>query len=53
MQSTAATVDEYLQTVPAERLAALIRIRELCLATLRGYEESMQYGGPTYRKMAL
>jgi uncharacterized protein YdhG (YjbR/CyaY superfamily) len=50
MQSTAATVDEYLKTVPADRLAALVRIRQLCLDRLKGYEESMAYGGPTYSK---
>lgn len=50
MQSTAATVDEYLETVPPERLAALTRLRQLCLETLQGYEESMQYGGPAYSK---
>ncbi|HET6313578.1 MAG TPA: DUF1801 domain-containing protein [Chloroflexia bacterium] len=50
MQSTAATVDEYLETVPPERLAALTRLRQLCLEKLQGYEESMQYGGPAYSK---
>jgi uncharacterized protein YdhG (YjbR/CyaY superfamily) len=50
MQSTASTVDEYLKTVPPKRLAALVRIRQLCLDTLKGYEESMAYGGPTYSK---
>jgi uncharacterized protein YdhG (YjbR/CyaY superfamily) len=50
MQSTATTVDEYLETVPPERLEALTRLRQLCLGTLEGYEESMQYGGPTYSK---
>ncbi|HEX9989511.1 MAG TPA: DUF1801 domain-containing protein [Chloroflexia bacterium] len=50
MQSTAATVDEYLEAVPPQRLEALTRLRQLCLGTLEGYEESMQYGGPTYSK---
>jgi uncharacterized protein YdhG (YjbR/CyaY superfamily) len=50
MQSTAKTVDEYLETVPPQRLEALTRLRQLCLGTLEGYEESMQYGGPTYSK---
>ena len=50
MQSTAATVDEYLETVPPERLAALSEIRQLCLQILSGYEESMAYGGPAYSK---
>jgi uncharacterized protein YdhG (YjbR/CyaY superfamily) len=50
MQSTATTVEEYLETVPPQRLEALTRLRQLCLGTLEGYEESMQYGGPTYSK---
>ena len=50
MQSTARTVDEYLKTVPPERLAALSKLRQLCLQTLSGYEESMSYGMPSYSK---
>jgi uncharacterized protein YdhG (YjbR/CyaY superfamily) len=50
LQSTAATVDAYLETVPPERLAALTKLRHLCLTTLKGYEESMEYGGPGYSK---
>lgn len=50
MQSTAATVDEYMQTVPPQRLPALTRLRELCRSTLRGYQESMEYGMPSYSK---
>ena len=50
MQSTATTVDEYLETVPPERLAALTKLRHLCRTTLEGYEEGMQYGMPSYSK---
>ena len=50
MQSTAATVDEYLETVPPERLAALTELRQLCLKMLDGYEESMEYGMPSYSR---
>lgn len=50
MQSTAKTVDEYMETVPPERLAALTKLRELCLTILDGYEESMLYGMPAYSK---
>ncbi|MGA7730041.1 MAG: DUF1801 domain-containing protein [Chloroflexia bacterium] len=50
MQSTAATVDAYLETVPPERLAALTKLQRLCLTTLEGYEESMGYGMPSYSK---
>ncbi len=50
MQSTVATVDEYLKTVPPQRLTAFTKLRQLCLRTLRGYEESMKYGMPSYSK---
>ena len=50
MQSTAASVDEYMQTVPPQRLPSLTRLRNLCLSTLDGYVESMQYGMPAYSK---
>ncbi len=50
MQSTATTVDEYLKSVTSERLVAVTKLRELCLTTLSDYEESMQYGMPSYSK---
>jgi uncharacterized protein YdhG (YjbR/CyaY superfamily) len=50
MQSTASTVEEYLATVPAERFAALTRLRELCINLLPGYDEVMMYGMPGYSK---
>ena len=50
MQSTAKSVADYLNEVPAERKAALIRLRDLCRATLAGFEESMKYGGPSYSR---
>lgn len=50
MQSKAASVDEYLKEVPAERLGALTSIRALFRQELKGYEEVMEYGGPCYRK---
>ena len=50
MQSTAPTVDAYLEQVPAERRAALLKLRELCRNTLRGYDETMEYGMPGYKK---
>ena len=49
MQSKSKNVDEYLKEVPAERLEALIKIRELCLEHLVGYEERMEYGMPSYK----
>jgi uncharacterized protein YdhG (YjbR/CyaY superfamily) len=48
MQSTARNVNDYLDEVPAERKTALIRLREMCRASLKGFEESMKYGGPCY-----
>jgi hypothetical protein len=50
VQSDAATVSDYLAEVPAGRLAALTRIRELCCTLLVDFEESMQYGGPCYSR---
>src|SRR5829696_6380888 len=50
MQSTANTVDEYLETVPPERHTALRKLRQLCRTTLPGYEEGMEYGMPSYSK---
>jgi uncharacterized protein YdhG (YjbR/CyaY superfamily) len=50
MQSTAKDVTTYLEEVPAERRATLVQLRKLCLATLKGFEESMRYGGPSYSR---
>jgi len=48
MQSTAKTVTDYLLEVPAERLAALKKLRALCRKYLKGFKESMEYGMPSY-----
>lgn len=50
MQSQAKDVTAYLEEVPAERRAALVQLRKQCLATLKGFEESMQYGGPCHSR---
>lgn len=50
MQSTATDVDAYLAEVPAERREVLTAIRRLCLDSLPGYEEGMDYGMPSYKK---
>ena len=50
MQSSATSVAEYLDEVPASRRDALTRLRELCVKTLLGYEEAMEYGLPCYKK---
>jgi uncharacterized protein YdhG (YjbR/CyaY superfamily) len=50
MQSKANSVDEYLQEVPEERQEVLSKLREFCIKNLIGYEESMEYGMPSYKK---
>jgi uncharacterized protein YdhG (YjbR/CyaY superfamily) len=50
VQSTAKDVDRYLAEVPEKRRGALTRLRALCLETLAGYEESMEYRMPSYRR---
>jgi uncharacterized protein YdhG (YjbR/CyaY superfamily) len=50
MQSTAKDVTAYLEEVPAERKSALAELRDLCRATLTGFEESMTYGMPSYSR---
>ncbi len=50
MQSMAADVDRYLEEVPEKRKAALAQLRALCVETLVGYEESMEYRMPSYKR---
>ena len=50
MQSKAKDVTIYIQEAPAERQKALTRLRDLCRDTLTGFEESMEYGGPCYKR---
>lgn len=50
MRSDAATVAEYLKEVPEERTAAIAHIRKLCQEKLTDFEESMQYGMPSYSR---
>jgi hypothetical protein len=50
MLSTAQNVTVYLDEVPAERKAALAKLRNLCRTSLKGFEESMQYCGPCYSR---
>lgn len=52
MHSIAKTVNDYLDEVPAERKAVVVRLRELCCGLLKGFEESMAYGGRVIRGMA-
>jgi hypothetical protein len=45
MQSKASTVAEYLESLPADRRAAVEAVRKVILANLdKDYEEGMQYG---------
>lgn len=45
MQSKAATVREYLASLPSDRRAALEAVRKVILENLdKGFEEGMQYG---------
>ena len=50
MQSNASSVSDYLNEVPDERLKAIIHIRELCQQHLPDFDESMQYGMPSYSR---
>jgi len=43
MQSTASNVTAYLEEVPQKRKECLTALRNLCLDTLTGYEESMDF----------
>jgi uncharacterized protein YdhG (YjbR/CyaY superfamily) len=49
MKSSATTVATYMEALPAERKAALVRLRKLCRETLKGYDEVMQFGMPCYQ----
>ncbi len=53
MQSNAKDVTAYLKLAPEERRAALDRLRKLCKASLKGYEESMAYGMPCYSRKGI
>lgn len=50
MISQAPDVPTYLAELPANRRPTLERLRALCLQSLPGYEECMQYGLPCYRR---
>jgi uncharacterized protein YdhG (YjbR/CyaY superfamily) len=50
MQSQAKDVTSYIEESPAERQEALRRLRDLCRAELTGFEETMEYGGPSYKR---
>ncbi len=43
-------VETYLDEVPADRFDCLCRLRQACLELLDGFEESMDYGIPSYAR---
>jgi hypothetical protein len=44
------SVDDYIQNAPEARRPALTALRELLLATLDGYAETMRYNMPSYER---
>lgn len=50
MQSKTDNVKDYLKTVPLDRKTTIERLRSLCLDNLIGFEETMEYGMPSYRR---
>ncbi len=48
VQSSAATVDEFMQEVGPDRLPYIQEMRDACLKALPGWEERMEYGMPAY-----
>jgi uncharacterized protein YdhG (YjbR/CyaY superfamily) len=50
MKKGIADVASYIAQAPAERRPALERLRGLCKTVLRGYEESIEYGMPIYKR---
>lgn len=50
MTSQARDVTAYIEDVPAERRAAIRKLRSLCRQNLTGYEECMEYGMPGYKR---
>ena len=50
MTSKATDVQSYVEQVPVERRAAIEQLRSLCLRTLTGYVECIEYGMPCYKR---
>jgi uncharacterized protein YdhG (YjbR/CyaY superfamily) len=50
VQSKAATVDEYLETVEPKRAPWLRKVRACALENLPGFVEDMRYGMPCYSR---
>jgi uncharacterized protein YdhG (YjbR/CyaY superfamily) len=50
MKSQVANVKTYIAEVPAQRRAAMKKLRMLCRQNLAGYEEGIEYGMPCYKR---
>ncbi|QRN82137.1 DUF1801 domain-containing protein [Chloroflexota bacterium] len=50
MNSQAKTIEAYLQDIPSDRREVLAQLDQLCRQVLHGYQPSMDYGMPCYRK---
>jgi len=50
MQSKARDVPTYLADVKERDRKCLATLRRLCVSTLKGYEEGMEYGMPCYKR---
>lgn len=50
MESKAQDVTTSIEEASVERQEVFRRLRELCLAELAGFEETMDYGGPSYKR---
>jgi uncharacterized protein YdhG (YjbR/CyaY superfamily) len=50
MISHAPDVASYVAEVPEERRPAIEKLRSLCRKTLKGYEETIEYGMPCYKR---
>jgi uncharacterized protein YdhG (YjbR/CyaY superfamily) len=50
MTSKAADVACYIAELPADRRAAMEKLRDLCRQHLKGFEECMEYGMPGYKR---
>ena len=50
MQSKAKDVTTYIDEAPADRQEPLTRLRDMCREVLVNFEETLDYGGPCYKR---
>jgi len=50
MISKAVSIKDYIAEVPEDRRAAITKLRNLCKKNLAGFEESIDYGMPCYKR---